>query len=352
MPATTKHAALKWISARHLQHFIANAEKAGVDIDLLLEDAGVVRARLSDPDYPVPVAAVELMLSTITREYAEPLVGLRLARDIQPATFGPLGYIAQACTTFADVLEVVTRYSGLLSNIGKSSVVHAPDATEVRWECTAGGRIFRRQATEYVLGSFVTLARLLMPERQDMPRAVTFTHPGPDSPRHARGYVSFFKCPVYFGRPASAVVIPALALKARLRHGDAFIKSLLERHAATMLKQRTTDSSLGDEVSHLVKAMILDGVPTKDMVAAQLGMSGRSLHRKLEDAGTSYREILDRVRLEIASERLKFAADSTTEISGSLGFSTRQAFLRWFKQRTGETPGEFRTKNQRSDADD
>ena len=352
MPAATKHAALKWISARHLQHFIASAEKAGVNVDVLLEDAGVVRARLSDPDYPVPVAAIELMLSTITREHAEPLVGLRLARDIQPATFGPLGYIAQACTTFADVLDVVTRYSGLLSNIGKSSVVHAPGASEVRWECTAGGRVFRRQATEYVLGSFVTLGRLLMPDRHDMPKAVTFTHPGPGSPKHARAYVSFFQCPVYFDRPASAVVIPAAALKARLRHGDAFIKSLLERHAANVLKQRTTDSSLGDEVSHLVKAMILDGVPTKEMVAAQLGMSGRSLHRKLEDTGTRYREILDRVRLDIASERLKTAEDSTADISDGLGFSTRQAFLRWFKQRMGQTPGAFRTQARQGDAND
>jgi AraC-like DNA-binding protein len=349
MPAATKQAALKWISARHLQHFIANAEKAGVDVDVLLEDAGVIRARLSDPDYPVPVAAIELLLSTITREHAQPLIGLRMARDIQPATFGPLGYIAQACTTFADVLDVITRYSGLLSNIGKTSIVHAPDATEVRWECVAGGRVFRRQATEYVLGSFVTLGRLLMPDRHDMPKAVTFMHAGPDTPKHARAYVAFFQCPVYFNKPTSAVVIPAQALKTKLRHGDAFIKSLLERHAANMMKHRTTDSSLSDEVSHLVKAMILDGVPTKDMVAAQLGMSGRSLHRKLEDAGTSYREILDQVRLDIASERLKLATDSTTDISDGLGFSTRQAFLRWFKHRTGKTPGEFRTETKQDD---
>jgi AraC-like DNA-binding protein len=344
MPNTAKHAELKWISARHLQHFISHAEAARVDADKLLEDAGLNRARLADPDYVVPIAAIELMLAILTREHNQPLMGLRLSRDIQPATFGPLGYIAQACPTFGDVLEVLVRYNGLLSNIGSTSIVHAPGSVEVRWDCSAGGRVFRKQATEYVLGSFVTLGRLLMPGQQDLPLSVNFAHPRPTSAKYAREYVSYFQCPVYFERPLSSVVLPVATLKTRLRHGDAFVRELMERHAANLLKQRTSPSSIPDEVSHLIRAMIVDGVPGKDAVAAQLGMSGRSLHRKLQDAGSSYQDLLDQVRLEIARERLGSAGDSATEISDSLGFSTRQAFLRWFKQHTGKTPSEY--KNQ------
>lgn len=344
MPNAAKHAELKWISARHLQHFVSHAEAARVDVDKLLEDAGLNRARLVDPDYVVPISAIELMLATLTREHNQPLMGLRLSRDIQPATFGPLGYIAQACPAFGDVLDVLVRYNGLLSNIGNTSIVHAPGSIEVRWECSAGGRVFRQQATEYVLGAFVTLGRLLIPGQQDLPLSVNFAHQRPASVRHAREYVSYFQCPVYFDRPLSSVVLPIAALKTKLRHGDAFVRELMERHAANLLKQRTSPSSIPDEVSHLIRAMIVDGVPGKDAVAELLGMSGRSLHRKLQDSGTNYQALLDQVRMEIASVRLGSSEDSNAEISDSLGFSTRQAFLRWFKQRTGKTPSEF--KNQ------
>lgn len=347
MPHPSRDTELKWISARHLQHFLAHAEAANVNANKLLEEAGLTRARLSDPDYLVPVSAIELMLASLTRDHDQPLAGLRLSRDIQPATFGPLGFIAQVCPSFGDVLDVVVRYNGLLSNIGNTSVVHAPGTVEARWECLAGGKVFRRQATEYVLGSFVTLGRLLVPGEAN-PIAVNFAHPRPQSAKYMREYVSFFQCPVYFERPVSSVVLPATALKTRLRHGDAFVREIMEQHAANLLKHRTTPSTLTDEISHLVRALLADGVPSKDAIAAQLGMSGRSLHRKLQALGGSYQEILDGVRLSIANERLECSAASATEISDSLGFSTRQAFLRWFKQKTGKTPAQFREKSTRN----
>jgi len=344
MPSTTPHSDLTWISARHLRHFIAYADTAGLRVDELLGDAGLNRARLEDPDYPVPLAAIELMLATITREQHQPLLGLRLACNIQPATFGPLGYIAQSCPTLGDVLEAAVRYNGLLSNIGNTSLVHAPGSVEVRWECRAGGRVFRQLAAEYVLGSLAVLARLLIPDRHDLPLSVNFSHRRPASAATARDYVSFFQCPVYFEQACSAAVIPAAALNIRLRHGDAFIREMMERHAGNLMKQRTQAPSLPDEVKHLIRAMIIDGVPSKDAIAAQLGMSGRSLHRRLQETGTHYQELLDQVRFDIARERLAAGRDSNVEIAGCLGFGTRQAFLRWFKQRTGQTPTAYRSQ--------
>lgn len=343
MPRTPPHSDLTWISARHLRHFIAYADAAGLKVDELLDDAGLNRARLEDPDYPVPLAAIELILATITREQQQPLLGLRLAANIQPATLGPLGYIAQSCPTLGDVLDAAVRYNGLLSNIGHTSLLRAPGSVEVRWECRAGGRVFRQLATEYVLGLLVVLARLLIPDRQDLPLSVNFSHRRPVSAATARDYVSFFQCPVYFEQACSSAVIPAAALNIRLRHGDAFIREMMERHASNLLKQRTQTPSLPDEVQHLIRAMIIDGVPSKDAIAAQLGMSGRSLHRKLQQTGTRYQELLDQVRLDIARERLTEGTDSSAEISGCLGFATRQAFLRWFKQRTGKTPTAYRS---------
>jgi len=308
----------------------------------LLEAAGLAKASLTDADGLVPMTAVESMLSALSRRYADPLIGLHLASDIQPATFGAIGYICQACNTFSDVLDVMTRYNGLLSNIGTTSVAFSPGTADVRWECSTGGEAFRRQATEYVLGAFVVLARLLLPEEKNLLKAVNFTHGRPDDPDRIREYFSFFQCPVYFSRPIASVVIPGHILKVKMHHGDAFIKDLLERHALNLLRQREHTASLTDSVRHLIEAMIIDGVPTKDMIALQLGTSARSLHRKLQEAGTSYQQILDEVRLDIAHQRLDESTNSINDIAEHLGFSSHQSFLRWFKQNTGSTPGEYR----------
>lgn len=343
MPKLVNNPALGWVSARHLQHVVARAEAAGVRVDDLLAEGGLDRNRLTDADAAIPLLALEHMLAA-ARRYGDPLIGLHLAADIQPAAYGAIGYLMQACTSLGDVLDVLTRYNGLLSNIGRTSLVRGPGTVAVRWECLAGSPALRRQLTEYVFGSFVALLRLLLPERKDLLQSVHFDHPPPARAELSREYYRHFGCPVYFDKPRASTQLAAAAMQARLHHGDALLKEVLERHAQNLLRQRQRQqaASLADEVRHLVAAMVIDGAPTRDTVAAQLGLSGRSLHRKLDQQGTSYREILDQVRLELAQSRLRQPDEPVTRIAEHLGFRSHQAFLRWYKQCTGRTPGEHR----------
>jgi len=342
MQKLVNHPSLGWVSVRHLQHLVARAESVGVAMEDFLAEGGLSKAQLTDSNALIPISAIEAMLAAYTRKYSDPLLGLGLANDIQPATFGVIGYISQACTTLADVLDVVTRYNGLLSNIGKTTVVHEPGLVHVNWVCLAGSDALKRQLTEYVIGSFAVLMRTLLPEQKNLIKAVHFAHSRASNADTARAYLSFFKCPVYFDKPATGIVTPSSMLKIRLHHGDSFLKDLLDQHAQNLLKQREHVFLLPDEVKQLVSAMMVDGVPTKDAVAQQLGLSGRSLHRKLQELGTGYREILDQVRIEIATSKLKEEAESGSRIAEHLGFSSHQAFWRWYKQVTGKTPGEHR----------
>lgn len=346
MSEPAKTPAAGWVSARHLQHMIARGEAAGVRVDELLDEAGLARARLADADGSVPLSAIESILAVVSERYADPLMGLHMAHAIQPATFGAVGYILQTATSFADVLDVMTRYNGFLSNIGKTSVTFEPGTVHLRWECLAGSPLLRRQATEYVLGAIAVLSRLLLPEEKQLLTAVHFAHARPDGAELTREYFEFFKCPVHFDKPISAVIVPASVLKTRLRHGDAFMREVIERHAQTLLRQREQSASLTEQIRHLIGAMIIDGVPSKEMVAQQLGISGRSLHRKLEELGTGYRQLLDEVRLGIAQSNLTGGDDSINQIAERLGFHSHQAFLRWFKQSTALTPGEYRKQHK------
>src|SRR3546814_17622906 len=96
-----------------------------------------------------------------------------LAADIQPATFGVLGYISQSCATFSDVLDAVSSYRGLLSNIGANAIQYEPGSVMLNWRCLAGSTVFPRQASEYVTGVLVSLLRLLLPGTAPFPHAGT-----------------------------------------------------------------------------------------------------------------------------------------------------------------------------------
>lgn len=337
-----KKPALNWISISHLQHFVARGQAAGLSMDEWLHEAGLSADQLKDANRTIPVDVLEMLLGTLTSRYDIPLVGLHMANDIQPGTLGPLGQIAQVCSDFGAVIKMIERFHGLLSNIGELEIVRHPGQIELRWECRAGGPAFKRQAREYVLGSVAVIMRFLMPEQRPLMLRVNFVHARPTDAGHARGYFTFFRVPVHFDQAHNSVVVPSDLLKVRMRHGNAAIRELLEQHAANALRQRQNATDLSEEVRQLIRAMLVDGPPTKEMVALQLGLSGRHLHRQLQQQGTSYRELLEQVRLQLADDNLCQQALSVDVTAQKLGFSSRQAFLRWFRQTTGLTPSQYR----------
>ena len=334
--------ALNWISISHLQHFVARGQAVGLNMGDWLEDAGLSSAALDDADRTVPIAVLENLLASVASRHQLPLLGLHLASDIQPATLGPLGHIAQACNNFGEVLEMAQRFHGVLSNIGELQIERQPGQVALCWDAKAGSETFQRQAREYVLGTVFVIARFLLPEQKNQVLRVNFRHSRPDDAGHARGYFSFFRCPVHFDQPHNSLVMPSELLRVRMHHGDAFVKDLLEQHAQRVLTDRQCQHSLEDEVRHLIRAMMMESLPTKDMVAMQLGISGRHLHRRLQDNGTNYRDLLHAVRLEVAKDFLGDSKTTVVSIAPRLGFSSRQAFLRWFRQSTSLSPTEYR----------
>lgn len=333
---------LNWISITHLQHIVSRGQAMGLSMDEWLEEAGLTQSELSDANRTIPVEALEAMLVTLQSRYTVPLVGLHLANDIQPATLGPLGQIAQVCSTFGSVVKMAERFHGLLSNIGELDIIHRPGQLEICWDCRSGGEAFRRQAREYVLGAITVIMRFLMPDQKPILLRVNFSHSRASNADHNLGYFTFFRTPVHFDQARTSLLIPSRLLQVPMRHGNAFIKELLELHAENALKARQLTPDLKEAVQQLIRAMLVEGLPTNEMLAQQLGLSTRHLHRRLQEQGCSYRDLLHEVRLDLAHECLmqqELTAEATAQ---RLGFSSRQAFLRWFRQSTGHSPSTYR----------
>jgi AraC-like DNA-binding protein len=101
-----------------------------------------------------------------------------------------------------------------------------------------------------------------------------------------------------------------------------------------------------DRVTMRVRSMLLEqlatGSATQESIARGLNLSARSLQRKLHEEGTTYKQLVDDTRRELAAQYVKQSQLSINEITYMLGFSEPSNFTRAFKRWTGESPSEYR----------
>jgi len=122
---------------------------------------------------------------------------------------------------------------------------------------------------------------------------------------------------------------------------DAALRQLLERYAADQLAKIPTSARFSQRVRACILSMLSLGNLTADSVAAEFNMSNRTLRRRLQEEHTSYQEILDEVRSELARHYLAKEKREIDEVAFRLGFSDPSAFTKAFRRWTGQTPADF-----------
>jgi AraC-like DNA-binding protein len=122
---------------------------------------------------------------------------------------------------------------------------------------------------------------------------------------------------------------------------DAVLRQLLERYAAEQLAQMPTSARFSQRVRSCIRSMLPLGSLTADTVAAQFRMSERTLRKHLQEEATSYQEILDDVRAQLARHYLTKEKRGIDEVGFLLGFSDQSAFTKAFRRWTGQTPADF-----------
>jgi AraC-like DNA-binding protein len=170
------------------------------------------------------------------------------------------------------------------------------------------------------------------------PIRVEFSHEAPaDTSEHER----IFRSPVLFRCVGTRMVLSRSVWDQPNAHPDPALCALLEEHAKRLLSE-VSRGGFGGEVRKTTLAQLRGGTPTLAHVAKRLGMSGRTLQRRLEEEGTSFAELLDELRRGMAQAYLADPQVSISEVSYLLGFSEQSAFQRAFKRWTGLTPRGFR----------
>jgi AraC-like DNA-binding protein len=308
----------------------------GADVGALLAAVGVERASLEDVDGRVPVSVDLTLWAEAQRLSGDDCFGLHAAEMVRPGSFDVLGYTLHASPTLGGAFERLVRFNRLLHDVADLRLTLRGAQARLSFQLLPDGT--PRQQAEFSLAVFLLFSRYATGV-DVVPRAVEFSHAAPaDTSEHRR----IFRGPLFFSRPVTALVLPRTVLDRPLLQADPGLCAVLERQLSELLARLPAGESLLDRIRRQIAAELCGGDPSVEAVARRMYVSTRTLHRRLREAGTSYRLTLDGLRQDLAVRYLAEDRMSIAEAAYLLGFSEASAFHRSFKRWTGRTPAEYR----------
>jgi len=169
------------------------------------------------------------------------------------------------------------------------------------------------------------------------PGAVHFPHARPVD---VRPYERLFRCPLAFDTEVSGMVFAASELDRKLDHADPALHRLLETHLA-LVRHSHPDDFQG-QVRDLIKQALMTGDCSIERVADYLSINKRTLQRRLKPLGTSFKQLLEDVRFDLATRYLVESGSSLSTLAHMLCYSELSVFSNAFRQRFGVSPREWR----------
>jgi AraC-like DNA-binding protein len=314
-------------------------ELHGLDAVGIGRAAGVDLAEIRAPGERIEVDRIDAILRAAIPLIPDPAFGLHAARCWHPSELGVLGYAWLSSSTLRTGLERAVRYSRLIGERGVTEIQDTPQGLKVRFWANRGNPTVAAVAVDIAIAILFDLCRM---NAGAALRAVaaSLRRRKPDG---ADDYERFLGCRVEFGAAENAFVLSA-------READRPLPSANRQLAAVFDKLLTEELARLDksDVVSRCRAAVLEhlssGEGTAEEAARELHMSARTLQRKLAEANTTYLELVDDTRKDLALRYIEDPRRSITDITFSLGFSQPSAFTRAFRRWTGRSPSEYRTK--------
>ena len=314
----------------------ATLAESNLDGDALFHRAGLAPDKLEAPNARYPVDGLQQLWNLAVEATANPGLGLEVVRHWHPTTLHALGYAWMASESLWAAMERTVRYGHLLSTDLRFAVATVSGQAEFsfhydsRRRAPLGVEIDALAATLLKLCS-VTRGKPIRPVR------IQLTRPTPSEPApHHR----LFGENIRYAADRNAIVLTEADAIRPLPTANADLVRASEKLALERLV-RLESAQLSLRVRREIVEDLQAGGGGQRTVAERLSMSARALQRKLAQEGTSFQQVLDQTRSELA---LEYLADnlSQQEIAYMLGFSDSSAFAKAFRRWFGIAPTQYR----------
>ena len=305
----------------------------GIDPTPAMAAAGLPPWALDLADNTIPYAAWGRLMHGAAQLCGLDHFGLLVGEAWELRHVGLLGQLVRHAATLREALRHAAVYHHLNSQGGLVFVREHGAVVEYGYAIYYRGIIGARQIYDGVLAAQVQYMRELCGAGW-VPSEVLLPHSAPADPSP---YLRLFRCPVRFHADMCAMRFPSAWLDRPVQGADP-----AERRRLLALGDATAQPELIEKLRRSLRVQLLNRVTSGDAVADMLAMHRRTLNRRLEAMGTTFKDVLEEVRFEAARQLLELTELPLDDIADALGYAGVSPFTRAFRRHAGMAPGQWR----------
>lgn len=318
------------------QAFQAGLKASGIDPAVVLRKSGLPLTLWSSGSGMVTTEQFFELWRTVEELSDDPALGLKLPGRVPVEQHHPASIAAYHARTFRDALQRFARYKILCC-------FEEVRFSETKDECSLEFNwIMSREPAPGLLLDTAFMSALELGRRGTQRKLSPLRVELKRSAGHREIFEAAFGCPVKFKARRDAIVFRGRDLDLPFVSYNADLLEMLTPQLDRQLEQRKTQQSCADQVKWVLKRLLGGPRPEISEVAKELGMSSRTLQRRITDEGTSYRQLLNDARHELARFYLKEPSLGVSEIAYLLSYEDPSSFFRVFHEWEGTTPSEWK----------
>ena len=281
-------------------------------------------------------------LHEMVDERLGPGFAIRVGQQMKMDDYGVLGLSWKTCSFVGEIYTRSERYFMLLSNTYVFKLEEAGSISNVFLNRKAHRRGVEL-SNEATFSATVVVLKAIS-GADICPVCVSFQHSPPA--QFSQDYKAAFNCPILFNQDQNCISYKTEDLKMHTAKADKSINAyLLERIEEETKGIEIHANHIAYDVEKIIKDALPSGIPSMVQIGEHLGMSNRTLTRRLSESGVTFRDLIKKTQKELAIDLLKNSDRNIGEIAFLAGFSEQSAFNRAFKRWEGLSPVEFR-RNQ------
>jgi AraC-like DNA-binding protein len=313
---------------------------AGLDAGPLLKKAGLTPQQIDDATVRINVRDQINFLNLAADALQDDLLGFHLAQPPDLREMGLLYYVSASSDTLAQALRRTARYSTIVNEGVSLNYLNDKDAT-ISFRYVGVSRHLDRHQMEFFATIVVRVCRKLTGQHM-FPARMRLTHRRPTvSPE----LVEFFGGDIEFGAASDDITFPASVGLLPVVGADPYLNRLLTQYCEDALARRPASlGSFRSAVENTVVPLLPHGKAQASEIAVRLGVSQRTLARRLAAEGVTYSDVLEDLRSNLAQRYLADDALTISQIAWLLGYQEVSAFTHAFKRWIGMTPREARAR--------
>ena len=316
------------------------AEQFDLDLDALLESAGLDGKKLSIPDHRFPVASYYRLFQSIADITNNPDIGLIVGRVTYLTGLNIQLYLSTVCRSFKDYLNLMPSQLQMRGDIGQIRTYRSDDLVELRWEPLLPETGRRRLYSDEMLSGSAGIFNSLCVRPVTIIKA-EFTY---SRPQDIRALEDTFGPNLYFDRPHSSLFFKRNALSYPILKQNYQEGPDHERPFRDFFDGDDPADKLLSSLKQSIIQYLPEGEVTIDKLASKLNISRRTLQRRLSDRETNFLNVLQEVRSKLALRYLSDNRLGITDIAFLLGYADQGSFSSAFKGWHGVSPRDYRRK--------